>query len=129
MHSKRTELPVGVDIPAFKMWCSDEGQAGPMTIETGSVKEDLDVAPLFAGLPDDRCQCAHWGYVIAGSLTFRFADRTETYGAGEVYYAEPGHTPVMHAGLEYVEFSPTADLNKTMEVAMGNAAKMGLIPA
>jgi hypothetical protein len=23
--------------------------------------EDADVAPLFTGLPDDRCQCPHWG--------------------------------------------------------------------
>ena len=24
---------------------------------------DADLAPLFAGLPDDRCQCPHMGYV------------------------------------------------------------------
>jgi hypothetical protein len=124
MHSKRTDLPQGIDIPALAMWSTE---AGAMTIETGDVKQELDVAPLFVGLPDNRCQCEHWGYVIKGSLTFRFADRDEVYGAGEVYYAEPGHSPVMHADTEYVEFSPTDALNKTMEVAMGNAAKMGLV--
>ncbi len=31
------------------------------------------VAPLFQGLPDDRCQCPHWGYVIKGELRYRFA--------------------------------------------------------
>jgi hypothetical protein len=23
----------------------------------------LRTDPLFAGLPDDQCQCAHWGYI------------------------------------------------------------------
>jgi len=30
---------------------------------------DVDLAPFFAGLPDDRCQCPHWGYVIHGKVT------------------------------------------------------------
>ena len=123
MHSKREAVPTVIETPAVKIRCAEYG---PMTVEAGDVKEEMDVAPLFVGLPDDRCQCEHWGYVIKGSITFKFADRTEQYSAGEVYYAEPGHTPVMHAGLEYVEFSPTDALNKTMEVAMQNMAKMGL---
>ena len=35
---------------------------------------DADLAPLFAGLPDDRCQCPHWGYVIKGKVKFTYAD-------------------------------------------------------
>jgi hypothetical protein len=27
---------------------------------------DADLAPLFAGLPGDRCQCPHMGYVLEG---------------------------------------------------------------
>ena len=26
-------------------------------------KVDIDPAPLFQGLPGDRCQCPHWGVV------------------------------------------------------------------
>src|SRR5712691_937715 len=48
---------------------------------------DMDPAPLFRGLPDDRCQCPHWGYVLKGKITFRFADGEETYEAGDAYYA------------------------------------------
>ena len=59
---------------------------------------DADLAPLFRGLPDDRCQVPRLGYVVAGSMTFRFADREETYRAGDAYYVPPGHTPVHHAG-------------------------------
>ena len=31
----------------------------------------LRADPLFAGLPDDRCQCAHWGYIISGTPNLR----------------------------------------------------------
>ena len=90
-----------------------------------SFMADGDPAPLFKGLPDDRCQCPHWGYVIKGKITFRFADREETYEAGDAYYAPPGHTPVVFAGNEIVEFSPTDELAKTMEVLKANMAAMG----
>ena len=82
----------------------------------------MDPAPFFKGLPDDRCQCPHWGYVIKGQITFRFADRDETYEAGDAYYVPPGHLPVVSAGNELVEFSPTAELAKTMEVISRNMA-------
>jgi mannose-6-phosphate isomerase-like protein (cupin superfamily) len=124
MHTKREAVPTAIEVEAMTVRSTE---AGPMTIETGDVRQEMDITALFEGLPDNRCQCEHWGYVIDGSLTFHFKDRSETFGAGEVYYAEPGHTPVMHAGLRYVEFSPTDALNKTMEVAVGNAAKLGLI--
>jgi hypothetical protein len=25
-------------------------------------REDFDATPLLKGLPDDQCQCPHWGY-------------------------------------------------------------------
>ncbi len=81
---------------------------------------DADLAELFRGLPDDRAQLPRWGYVIAGQVGFRFADREETYGAGEAYYVPPGHTPVHHAGAEIVEFSPTEILGETIPVVLGN---------
>ncbi len=92
------------------------------TASFDSFKADVDPAPFFKGLPDDRCQCPHWGYVIKGQITFRFADRDETYEAGDAYYVPPGHLPVVSAGNELVEFSPTAELAKTMEVISRNMA-------
>jgi hypothetical protein len=32
----------------------------------------------------------------------------------------PGHTPVLHAGTELVEFSRTEELRRTLEVASRN---------
>ena len=46
------------------------------------------------GLPDDRCHCPHWGYVLKGRLTFRFADRDEVFEAGDAFYLPPGHVPL-----------------------------------
>ena len=52
-----------------------------------SYTADADPAEHFQGLPDDRCQCPHWGYVIRGKVGFRFADHEETYEAGDAFYA------------------------------------------
>jgi hypothetical protein len=61
---------------------------------------------------------------VAGQITFRWADREETYVAGDAYYAPPGHLPLITAGTEVVEFSPTADLSETMAVVEKNLAAM-----
>jgi hypothetical protein len=94
---------------------------GPYTVGFESYTADADLAPLFVGLPDDRCQCPHMGYVVKGKVTFAFGDgREETYEAGDAYYAPPGHTPTLFAGSEVVEFSPTKELHETMEVVERN---------
>ena len=68
------------------------------TIEFTSFREDADATPFFEGLPDGRCQSRHWGCVLQGRVTFRYADRDEVYEAGDAYYAPPGHIPVVTAG-------------------------------
>lgn len=86
---------------------------------------DSDLSPFFKGLPDDQCQCAHWGYVLAGKLTFRTRHGEETFEAGDAYYVGPGHTPVLYAGTEVVEFSPTEELDRTMAVVSKNMESVG----
>ena len=81
---------------------------------------DADLAELFRGLPEDRCQLPRWGYVIQGKVAFRLPDREETYTAGDAYYVPPGHTPVHYAGAEIVEFSPTDVLGQTIPVVLEN---------
>jgi hypothetical protein len=94
---------------------------GGYTVAFETYSEDADLAPLFAGLPDDRCQCPHWGIVLKGAVTYRYATHDETIEAGEAYFAPPGHTPMLHAGTEVVEFSPSAELERTIEVVLRNA--------
>jgi hypothetical protein len=84
-----------------------------------------DMAPLFRGLPDDRCQTPHWGVVLKGRLTFTYADGEDVIDAGEAYFAPPGHTPAADPGTETIEFSPTEELRKTMAVVMKNADAIG----
>jgi hypothetical protein len=44
------------------------------TVGFESYPEDVDPAPLFYGLPEDRCQCPHWGVVQSGQITLRWDD-------------------------------------------------------
>ena len=61
-------------------------------------------------------------------MTFRFADREETYQAGDAYYVPPGHTPVHHAGAEVVEFSPTERAHGDAVRRHGQPERRGLGP-
>jgi hypothetical protein len=42
-----------------------------------------NLAPLLKGLPDDRCQCPHWGFLFKGKIVVRYADHEETINAGQ----------------------------------------------
>jgi hypothetical protein len=99
-------------------------ELGGYTVGFEHFRQDADATPLFAGLPEDRCQSPHWGYIVKGSITFRWADREEIYEAGDAYYAPPGHIPVVSAGTEVVEFSPTEDYGRTMEAVARNLAAL-----
>ena len=98
---------------------------GGYTVNFVEFHADIDATPLLKGLPDDRCQCPHWGYVVKGSLTFRYADREEVFGAGDAFYTPPGHVPVKHQpGTEIVIFSPAEELNETNAVMAKNMQAM-----
>ena len=99
-------------------------ELGGYTVEFTTFREDADATPFFKGLPDDRCQSPHWGYVLAGEVTFSYADREETYKAGDAYYGRPGHIPRVRAGSEIVEFSPTEEYRRTMAVVTENLAAL-----
>ena len=113
-RTTKSEAPVAVDTEQFK---GRYVELGPYTVGYEVCSADMDLAPLFAGLPDGRCQCPHWGVVVSGQLVFRFADHEETFRAGDAYYAPPGHVPLLIAGAEIVEFSPTDKLQETMGAA------------
>ena len=93
---------------------------GGYTVNFERYTADADMSPLFKGLPDDRCQCPHWGYVIKGKVTFKSSAGEETFETGDAYFVGPGHTPVLYAGTEVVEFSPTEELGRTFEVVSRN---------
>lgn len=119
--ASKQSTPVAVDLDVIE---GRYAEVGEHTVAFETFKEDVDPAPYFVGLPDDRCQCPHWGYVTEGRITFRWPDRMETYVAGDAYYAEPGHLPLITAGTSIVEFSPTAALGRTMEAIERNMKEM-----
>ena len=120
---------------ASKETATGGGEYGPVTDRNEALEgytvsftefhADVDGTPLLKGAPDDRCQCPHWGYVLSGAMTFRYADHDETIAAGEAFYAPPGHIPVKHEpGTEIVMFSPAEELARTEAVMAGNMRAM-----
>jgi hypothetical protein len=89
-----------------------------------SFSEDIDATPLMKGLPDEKCQCPHWGYVFKGRLTFRFADHDEVVEAGDAFYLPPGHVPIVEAGTEYLQFSPSEELRTVSDAIKANMQRM-----
>jgi hypothetical protein len=94
------------------------------TVNFVTIRQANDLAPMLKGLPDDRCQCPHWGYVFSGTLTFTYADREEAYAAGDAFYAPPGHTPRAEAGTEFLQFSPSEDLQVSVSAIQANMEAM-----
>jgi hypothetical protein len=98
------------------------GQLGDYTVGFETYTADADLADLFKGLPEDRCQCPHWGVVLKGKLKYTTDEGDVVIEAGEAYYVPAGHLPYLYAGTEVVEFSPTHELNETMAVIEKNMA-------
>ena len=124
-HIRKDGAPLLADEPAIQ---GRYAELGGYTVSFETFPMDADPAPFFRGLPDDRCPCPHWGVVVSGRLVVRYADREETLTAGDVYVIEPGHLPLVFAGTEVIEFSPTAQLQQTMAVVGANMAALAQEP-
>ena len=101
------------------------GELDDYTVGFETYTADSDLSELFKGLPDDRCQCPHWGVVLKGKLKYTTDDGEIVVGPGEAYYVPPGHLPYLYAGTEVVEFSPTKELQDTLAVIETNMANAG----
>lgn len=121
MRESTKDIPVAVD--DGKRLVLRHAVLGSMILEIGSFRAGLDAAPFFRGLPDNRCQCPHWGYVIKGRVRIRYPDREEVLVAGDAYYVEPNHVPFYEEDSEVIEFSPKDLYQRTLWVVAGNAAE------
>jgi hypothetical protein len=116
-RTRKDEAPIIVDEPVI------EGRYVELdgwTVAFERFPIGSDPSPMFRGLPDDRCQCPHWGYVISGQVTANYEDGVEVLRAGDAYYLRPGHLTVLADDTEVVEFSSTEELAKTMAVVAAN---------
>jgi hypothetical protein len=121
-RTNKAEAPVAMQ---SEVLTSRNVELDEFTVVFQEFHVDADGTPMFKGLPDDRCQCPHWGVVVSGEMSVRYADGAETYRAGDAYVARPGHVPVVTAGTEVIEFSPTAALADTLAVVGANMAGAG----
>jgi hypothetical protein len=69
-----------------------------------------NLAPALAGLDGDLCQCPHWGYVIKGHVRMNTSNGSTDHRAGEAFYWGPGHAPEAIEDSEYIDVSPSAEL-------------------
>jgi len=76
----------------------------------------------FKGLPGDRCQCDHWGYLFEGAFLVTYTDGSpdEVVHAGEAYHLRPGHFVQTLGPVELIELSPVAEHDRTMAVIARN---------
>lgn len=101
-----------------------EQEVGDWTVTIESEFIDMDMAPFFKGAPNDQCQATHLGYVLKGKFGVRRADGVEEmFETGDAFVIEPGHTPIVFAGCEYLAFTPTEDARQQTAVVMPNIMK------
>ena len=121
MHQLTQDLPVTMEAPNTKMH-AERGWGG-MVVGYNELPAGTDFTPLFEGLPDDACQCPHWGYVIKGAVHVRYTDGTvDVTGAGEVFYWPAGHTGWVEEDTAFLDFSPEKEHKEVMDHI---ASKMG----
>ena len=109
----REDVPVAIEGGGVELRMREVG--GGMTTAFVRLPEGADLGPALKGMPDDLCQCPHWGYLLKGRLKMRTKQGEEVYEAGQAFYWSPGHAPVALEDTEYVDFSPTAEFQQVID--------------
>jgi hypothetical protein len=119
MHATRDQLPILFGTNRAGIRGVDWGQLRATIV---SIPAGTDITSLLKGLPDNRCPCSHWGYVLTGEMRVTSADGEETLRAGDLFYLPPGHTVAVQHDVEYVEFGPPGAYDAFLEAAQRNIA-------
>jgi hypothetical protein len=98
---------------------------GGITVAFEKAHAGQDASAMVRGLPDDRCQAPHWGYLFSGKIVVHYKDRSEMVEGGQAYYIEPGHAIEFLEDSEALEFTPTEALEQTFAAVRRNAAESG----
>lgn len=117
----KAQVPVVSIGPYRAQWAEWAGHAMAFEVVPKGFPPGGDVA--WTGLPDDLCQCPHWGYLLKGQALLRLGDGQETViNEGDLYYCPPGHKLYAVEAFENIEFNPAADARRTMEKFAENLA-------
>ena len=73
MGGAKDSTAEAIEAPGFE---GRYGETEGYTIGFERYTDHADMAPMFVGLPDDRCQCPHWGYVFKGKLVYHMPTAT-----------------------------------------------------
>ncbi len=108
----RQEAPVAIEGPGVELRTREVG--GGMTAAFVRLAAGADLRPALKGLPDDLCQCPHWGHLLSGRLRMHTGTGAETYESGQSFYWAPGHAPEALEDSEYVDFSPSREFDEVI---------------
>lgn len=118
----KTTATTHISLPGLTASAMAEVDGYSVEIESWDV--DMDFAFSFKGLPDDRCQAHHVGYILKGKTTITMADGSEeVFEAGDAVVIEPGHTAAVAAGSEFVMFTPIEEAKAMAPVVQANMMK------
>ena len=118
MHVSKAELPAMV-MGEYEGRSVDAGDFR-IAFESMPAQFPPDESP-FKGLPDDRCQCDHWGYLFEGAFRVTYSDAAdEVVHAGEAYHLRPGHFVQTLEPVQLIELSPVEEHDRTMAVVARN---------
>jgi hypothetical protein len=93
---------------------------GNFHVTHATYKRKFDITPLLNGLPGNKCPYPHWGILLQGRMVVDMANGKEIVNAGDFYYMEPGHSPVIDAGTELIEFTLNEDFQKMVQAVRSN---------
>jgi hypothetical protein len=113
------DVPVVIEGDGVEVRVQEIG--GGMSTSFIRLPQGADLGPALKGLPDDRCQCPHWGFVLRGRVQMRTADGDRVFVSGQAFYWGPGHVPVALEDSEYVDFSPTEEFNTIIDHIRGRS--------
>ncbi|AXE86036.1 MULTISPECIES: hypothetical protein [unclassified Streptomyces] len=115
----RSDVPVALEGDGVELRIMPIG--GGLSVGYITLPQGTDMGPALKGMPDDACQCPHWGYLLKGRIRMRTAAGEEEYVAGQAYYWGPGHVPVALEDSEFVEFSPSEDFQRVIDHVVAQA--------
>jgi len=110
---RKEEMTIALELPVatFRVTEWDDMAVAYVKLEAG-----VDATPLLEGLPGDKCQCPHWGYMLEGAIHVRYSDgKEEVCRAGEMFYWPAGHTVRVEEDTSFVEFSPKKSLKEVYD--------------
>jgi len=125
MRVSKHDIPVKIDLPgAVARQLPEFGEArGTLGAEYFTLAAGTDMAPLLAGLDNDACHAAHWGYMIGGDLVVTYLDGlVEHCTTGDVFYWPAGHSVRVERDADLILFSPQVEHTAVMDHILAKLA-------